>query len=666
MNFKEKVTKFFKIFHSLEISWQIYSLIILYLLVMILSFIINWRIGLMLLILCLIVIFFFVMNAQNFVRNLNTLANDISKSASMAEQDSLYRAPLAIIIYDNSKRVRWINPEFQNIYQSKDLLGEKLENIDIELIALLEVPDDKKWHVSTLNGYSFRVLHRRDNQSLYLFDVTDEIRIHESRKHDQLVFGYMFLDDYNEVSESMSDEQAAKFDSDLLNDLNQWTSSYGIYSKRLDDERFILILNAKTLKELEKTKFVFFEELHEKNFARNVPISISLGIAYSDSDEYTIKQLEQIAQSNLDLALGRGGDQIVVRSQNERARFYGGKSNPTEKRSNIRARLVYQALKTQIEQADNVLITGHKIPDTDSIGSSIGVQKIASYTGKQAKIIVNPQEFNHDIEELLKLSNAPNWDNILINHEQAEEFINDNTLIIMVDHSRPSLSEGEAYLDGKNIVIIDHHRRSEEFPDNTVLSYIEIYASSTSELVTEFFMNMRNTKKALNKYSATALLAGIIVDTNNFSNRTGSRTFDAASYLKSRGADITQIQSVLKEDFESVVQRNKLLETAKFPYDGYAVAVGDDKKVIDNIIASQAADMMLDIIDVEASFVIYRRNENTIGISARSLNKVNVQTIMERLGGGGHLSNAATQIPDKTIEEAYSLLIKELEYEQGE
>lgn len=666
MNFKEKITEFLKIFHSLEISWQIYSLIILYILVMILSFIINWRIGLMLLVLCLIVILFLVINAQNFVRNLNTLANEISKSASVAEQDSLYRAPLAIIIYDNNKRVRWINPEFQNIYQSKDLLGEKLENIDKELIAMLEVPDDKDWHIMSLNGYSFRVLHRRENQSLYLFDVTEEIRIQENRKYDQLVFGYMFLDDYNEVSESMSDEQAAKFDSDLLNDLNQWTSSYGIYSKRLDDERFILIMNAKTLKELEKNKFIFFEDLHEKNYARNVPISISLGIAFSDAETYTIKQLEQIAQSNLDLALGRGGNQIVVRSPNERARFYGGKSNPTEKRSNIRARLVYQALKTQIEQASNVLITGHKIPDTDSIGSSIGIQKIVSYANKEARIIVNPKEFNHDIEELLRLPNAPNWDNILINHEQAEDFINEDTLIIMVDHSRPSLSEGQAYLEGKNIVIIDHHRRSEEFPENTVLSYIEIYASSTSELVTEFFINMRNTKKALNKYSATALLAGIIVDTNNFSNRTGSRTFDAASYLKSRGADITQIQSVLKEDFASVIQRNKLLETAKFLYDGYAVAVGDENQLIDNVIASQAADIMLDIIDVEASFVIYRRSENTIGISARSLNKVNVQTIMERLGGGGHLSNAATQIPDVTIEEAYNLLIKEIEFEQEE
>ncbi len=667
MNFKQKVAEFFKRFHSLEISWQIYSITILYLLIMIFSFIINWRIGLMLFALQIIVAIFFAMNAKNFVRNLNTLANDISRSATLAEQDALYRAPLSILIYDDNNRVRWINPEFQTIYKSKDLLGEKLENIDKNLLAALEIPDDKEWHDFALKEYDFRALHRRENQALYLFDVTEEMRIQESRKNDLIVFGYLFLDDYNEVSESMSDEQAAKFDSDLLNDLNEWTSSYGIYSKRLDEERFILITNVSTLDKLEKNKFAFFEELHNKNYARNVPISISLGIAYPDSDKYTVKQLEKIAQSNLDLALGRGGDQIVVRSQNERARFYGGKSNPTEKRSNVRARLVYQALKAQIEQADKVLIAGHKIPDTDSIGSAIGIQKIATYAGKEARIVVNPKEFNHDIEELLTLSNAPNWDTILINHDQAEEYITEQTLFILVDHSRPSLSEAEMYLNNSNdVVIIDHHRRSEEFPENAVLSYIEIYASSTSELVTEFFMNMRNTKKALNKYDATALLAGIIVDTNNFSNRTGSRTFDSASYLRSRGADITQIQSVLKEDYEAVIVRNKLLETTKFIHDDYAIAYGDDNKIIDNIIASQAADAMLDIIGVEASFVIYRRSESTVGISARSLNKINVQTIMERLGGGGHLSNAATQIPDVTIAEAYNLLVKEIEYDQEE
>ena len=666
MNIREKIIDFFKRFHSLEISWQIYSLVILYLLVMILSFVINWQIGLMLLSLFIIVIIFFAMNANNFVRNLNTLANDISKSASIAEQDSLYRAPLAIIIYDNNERVRWLNPEFQTIYHSQDLLGQKLANIDRDLVDLLETPDDHKWHLTALKNYHFRVLHRRDIHSIYLFDVTNEVEILEERKYDRLVFGYMFLDDYNEIAESMSDEQAAKFDADLLNELNQWMSSYGIYSKRLDEERFVLFMNMKTLDTLEKNKFTFFEELHAKNFSRNVPLSISLGISYPDTEQYTIKQLEQTAQSNIDLALGRGGNQIVVRSQHDRARFYGGKSDPTEKRSNIRARLVYQALKNQIEQADNILITGHKVPDTDSIGSAIGVHKIATYSGKEARIVVNPKEFNHDIEELLSLPNAPNLKNIFINHEQAKEFVREKTLIIMVDHSRPSLSEGQPYLDDHDIVIIDHHRRSEEFPKNTVLSYIEIYCSSASELVTEFFMNMRNTKKSLNKFEATALLAGIIVDTNNFSNRTGSRTFDTASYLRSRGADIVQIQSVLKEKFESVLQRNKLLETAKFLFDGYAIAFGDDDKIIDNIIASQTADALLDIIGVKASFVIYRRSDKIIGISARSLNKVNVQTIMERLGGGGHLSNAATQIPDTTIEETYALLVKEIEYEQGE
>jgi len=241
--------------------------------------------------------------------------------------------------------------------------------------------------------------------------------------------------------------------------------------------------------------------------------------------------------------------------------------------------------------------------------------------------------------------------------------MSDETLMILVDHHRPSLSEAEELINGHDVVIIDHHRRGEEFPEQTVLTYIEPYASSTSELITEFFINMRNTNEALNKFEATALLAGVIVDTNNFSSRTGSRTFDVASYLKSRGADRVQIQRLLKEDLSNLIERNKLLEHTKFVKDGYAVIIGPNEEVFDNITASQTADVLLDVKDVEASFVIYRRSDSVVGISARSLGSINVQTIMERLGGGGHLSNAATQIEDKSTEEVYIQLSEEINKE---
>ena len=229
----------------------------------------------------------------------------------------------------------------------------------------------------------------------------------------------------------------------------------------------------------------------------------------------------------------------------------------------------------------------------------------------------------------------------------------------MVDHNKPSLSDAEELIDMAEVVIVDHHRRGEEFPSNSVLTYIEPYASSTSELVTEFFMNMRYSKEGLSAFEATALLAGIMIDTHSFSSRTGSKTFDTASFLKSRGADMDQIQILMKEDYAAVSMRNRLIEKMEV-FDHFAITKGDNQTIIDNIIASQTADSMLTIKGIDASFVVYRRNNHTIGISARSLGTVNVQIIMEKLGGGGHLSNAATQIEDINIDQAYQKLIEEI------
>ncbi|EFR31890.1 DHH family phosphoesterase [Eremococcus coleocola] len=668
----QKIKSFFKFFHSLEISWQIYSIVILYLLIMLSAFYIKWQFGLMLLFLLVIVIIFIIFNFQDVADNINVLANNISKSAQTVQEDAMFRAPIAITIYDDQQRIKWINPTFQHLFMGQDLLGEYLISLNSDFKKVLAVKDDDQWHqVKFMDSY-FKVLHREINHTLYLVDITEEIQIKENRKFDQVVFGYLFIDDYNEVLEAMDDRQVAKFDSDLLSEITRWTKLHGIYYKRLDEEKFIVIMNMRTLDSLEENKFKFFEELRKRNYAKNIPISISLGIAYSENEIYDINGLAEQAQNNLDLALGRGGDQIVVRSQDGRARFYGGKTNPSEKRSNIRSKLVFQALRNAISKADRVLVSGHKRPDTDSIGSAFGIYKLARHLNKEARIIINPMEINSDIEQLLSLPNEEyQLENVLISHEQTKDWITPSTLIIMVDHHRPSLSEAEDFLENHALIIIDHHRRGEEFPKNTELSYIEIYASSAAELITEFYMNMRNTSHNLNAFEATALLSGIVVDTNNFSARTGSRTFDAASFLKSRGADIAKINRILKEDLDAVINRNKLVDNLEIYDSDYAISKGPENQVIDNVIASQSADQMLTIKGVEASFVIYKRqsleeDQSVIGISARSLGTINVQTIMERLGGGGHLSNAATQIYDKTMDEVYQMLIESIEFDREE
>ncbi|WP_282920687.1 DHH family phosphoesterase [Ignavigranum ruoffiae] len=658
---KEKIKRFFSIFHSLEISWQIYTVTLAYIIIMTIAMINDWKTGILLLLLLLIVLAFLYFNMETFVQNINALANDLSKEIREAHEDSYNRSPLGILFYDDKQRIRWLNTSMQNIIGKKDVLGEYIPEIDEQISQFFAVEDDKHWHIIKYYSKYYKTLHQKADGRLFLIDVSDEVNIQEQRKNDRLVFGYLLLDDYNEVIETLDDQEAADFDATLLKEINYWTNTYHIYSKRIDDEKFILLMNLATLAELEQNKFKFFDELKKKNNLQNILVSVSIGIAYPSKEEvdYRINDLAKQAQANLDLALGRGGDQIVVKSQYDKARFYGGKTQQTQKRSNIRSKLIFQAFQTQIQQCDNVLITGHQVPDLDSIGSALGMYKIVKLFNRPVKIVVNEDEFNSDVKELIRLSKNLNVNETFVDVEAAKALISKKTLIIMVDHNKPSLSDAEELIDMAEVVIVDHHRRGEEFPSNSVLTYIEPYASSTSELVTEFFMNMRYSKEGLSAFEATALLAGIMIDTHSFSSRTGSKTFDTASFLKSRGADMDQIQILMKEDYAAVSMRNRLIEKMEV-FDHFAITKGDNQTIIDNIIASQTADSMLTIKGIDASFVVYRRNDHTIGISARSLGTVNVQIIMEKLGGGGHLSNAATQIEDINIDQAYQKLIEEI------
>lgn len=663
---KEKIQKFFEVFNSLEISWQLYSLAFAYLIITLIAIVLKWQIGMLLLLLLAAIVIFGLFNFNNFFKDFSMVANRLSNLAKIAEEDSLYKSPIAVIIYDTNQRINWINPALHQVFDAKDILGKSIMSLDEEFVEALKLDSSQEWVTIRLEKSFYKLMHQPNRRAIYLLDTTEENKIREDKQFDQVVFGYLFLDDYDELIHSMDDNQAAKFDSELLNDLNNWTNQHHIYLKRLDEEKFLLLFNKLILDELENEKFKTFEAIREKNHLKNIPISISLGIAYSQIERYQLNDLAEQAQLNLDLALGRGGDQIVVRSQDGKARFYGGKTNPTEKRTNIRSKLVFQALVNSIEQAEKVIISGHKYPDMDSIGSAIGLYRIVKHLGKECRIIVNEEEFNHDIVQLLEMPQIKNEKHLMfVNEQTALEIRTDNTLIVLVDHHKPSLSEAEALIDGHDTVIIDHHRRSEEFPKQTVLTYIEPYASSTSELVTEFFMYTGSNLEALNKFEATAMLAGIIVDTNNFSLRTGSRTFDAASYLKSRGADTAQINRMLKEDLETVKRRNHLIEKSVYLSEGYVVSCGEEEIVYDTITAAQSADEMLGLKDVEASFVIYKRSDEKVGISARSLGTINVQIIMEKLGGGGHLSNAAVQLKDKTIEEAYELLLSKLDIDTG-
>jgi len=375
----------------------------------------------------------------------------------------------------------------------------------------------------------------------------------------------------------------------------------------------------------------------------------------------------ELAQSSLDLVLGRGGDQVAIKQFDGKVKFYGGKTNPVEKRTRVRARVISHAMTDLVTVSDKVIIMGHKSPDMDSLGSAIGILNIANTNGVEGYIVFDPDDVDTGVYRLVDAIKADEelWERF-IEPDEAQDIITNQSLVVVVDTHKPSMVADPSLLTKTDYkVVIDHHRRGEEFVDNPTLVYMEPYASSTAELVTELLEYQPNATK-LKMLEATALLSGIIVDTKSFTLRTGSRTFDAASYLRSKGADTVLVQQFMKEDLDLYLKRSKLIERAEIYRESIAIVAAESGVTYGAVLIAQTADTLLTMTGVSASFVISERDDGRVGISARSLGSVNVQVIMERMNGGGHLSNAATQIEDTTVEDV-ELLLKDIleEYFEG-
>ena len=591
--------------------------------------------------------------------------SDLSYRIKRGEQDALIKMPIGILFYDKEGYIEWINPYMQRYFDNQEVLGKPLKEVDRQLYEQLEAKQDNKDKdiEVKLHGRAFSLMIQKDIDAVYLMDVTHYAQIRQEYEDTRLVIGQIFLDNYDEVTSAMNDKDISNLGNFVTNALADWAKEFGIYLKRVDEDHFFILTYAKTLKVLEEEKFKILDEVRKWTSKQNSPVTLSVGIAYGGSD---LTQLAKLSQNNLDLALGRGGDQVVVKAVEGQARFYGGKTNPMEKRTRVRARMISQALTELMNQADQIFVMGHRHPDMDSLGACLGVRRIAAMNGKQCWIVLYQEDLHSDIERLLEeLDQYPNIKGSIITPEMALEKATKDSLLIMADHSKPSMSIARPLYDKlKNrVMVIDHHRRGEEFPDNPILVYIEPYASSTCELITELFEYQAKDSEPINKLEATAMLTGIIIDTQSFALRTGTRTFDAASYLRSVGADLAMARHFMKESVKSYMQRNHLVERTKFA-EGDAVCCGEEDKIYDPVIAAQVADSLLNVSGVEASFVITKRASGKIGVSARSNGTKNVQVIMEEMGGGGHLSNAATQIADTTVGAVKEQLLAILKQEQ--
>ncbi|MER1955012.1 MAG: DHH family phosphoesterase [Desemzia incerta] len=654
----EKLPQFLK---NENVKISVGVLILMQLVIIILGFFSNISIGLVMLIIFLVFLSLLYVFSQRLIEKINKYIEDLSYRIKRGEQEALIKMPIGIILFDEEYKVQWTNPYFQShIGYQEEVLGKKIEEIDEELNQLIQKSYADNASTIVWGDKSYRIIIQEDIKVIYLMDISEYSQIKKRYQDEKFVLGNIFVDNYDEIVQGMTDRNISSINTFITTQLSNWAKQHRIYLKRVSEDRFIVFMHRKSLERMEKENFSILDQIREKTSKQNIPLTLSIGVAYTEADkeDENLDELASLAQSNLDLALGRGGDQAVIKSLSGEMRYYGGKTNPMEKRTRVRSRMISQALQELMKQADQVVVMGHVNPDMDAIGSALGIRRIAQMNNKEAWIVVEPKQYSHDIEKLLEEIETDNQiSRYIITPEVAEEMMTENTLIILVDFHRPSMGIAPNLLKQKNrVVVIDHHRRGEEFPNNPALVYIEPYASSTAELVTELFEYQSQEAEPITKLEATAMLGGIVVDTKSFSLRTGSRTFDAASYLRSCGADAVLIQRLLKEDADTYLLRSHLIESMEFVTDNIAVVTGEENEKYDTVVAAQTADTMLSMTNVDAAFVIFKRQDDRIGISARSLGEINVQVIMEELGGGGHLSNAATQLENTLVSEARTQL----------
>lgn len=637
----------------------VWALVLIFILTVLLAWF-NWALGLMGLVLGGVVGVFGILAERAFRKDLDDYVLTLSHRIKNVTGEVISHLPFGMVVFNEDKETQWHNAYISTVVGKPSIVGELIT----AYFPVLQHPiREKEAHIeTTVNGRVYELHVKTHERFMYVRDITDQWTLRKKYEEEKLALGIVMMDNLEEVAQGMDEQQRALMLSKVTGEINEWALKYGLFLRRLSSDRYLIITTMNVLKQLEQTRFELLDEVREITMDQKLPMTLSIGFAAGLDN---VIELGHLVQGSLDIALGRGGDQAVVKV-GQRQSYYGGKSNAVEKRTRVRARVISHALRDLIKESDNIIIMGHKMPDMDAIGAAIGVLKAAQLYGKEAFIVlegINPaiqrmMEMLKEDERLIKRFISP---------DHAISLMNKRSLAVVVDtHRATMVAEPKLLQATERIVIVDHHRRSEEFIDDAVLVYMEPYASSTCELVTELLQYIHD-RVSLDVREATALLAGITVDTKSFALRTGSRTFEAAGFLRRNGADSVLIQRMLKEDLEEYIRKAEIIRHAETYKECIAIAVADTGKAVTQLLIAQAADTLLNMTGMKASFVIGMRPDGLVGISARSLGSINVQIVMERLGGGGHLTNAAAQAQGTVAEVAGKLrkVLKELESEEG-
>lgn len=615
-----------------------------------LSFFFNQWLAFIAAILLFVMLIISVFIFRRFYRYLDRYLDDLSGKISIGSDRAVKTMPLGLIVLNENDQIEWVNP-FMSERIERNVISDPINEVYPNILQQLE----KAKEIEIADGaYAYRVRYSEKEHILYFIDMTEEATIQQAYDDQQPIIATLFLDNYDEITQNMNDTQRSEINSMVTRVISRWAQEHNVYLKRYSSDQFIAYLNRRILRELEETKFDILSQLREKSVGYRAQLTLSIGVGEGSEN---LIDLGELSQSGLDLALGRGGDQVAIKNMNGNVRFYGGKTDPMEKRTRVRARVISHALKDILLEGDKVIVMGHKRPDLDAIGAAIGVTRFAMMNNLEAYIVLNESDIDPTLRRVMdEIDEKPELKERFVTSDDAWNMMTSRTTLVVVDTHKPEMVIDENILNKANRkVVIDHHRRGESFISSPLLVYMEPYASSTAELVTEL-LEYQPTEQRLTRLESTVMYAGIIVDTRNFTLRTGSRTFDAASYLRAHGADTILTQHFLKDDIETYINRSELIRTVKLQENGIAIAHGPDDKIYHPVTVAQAADELLSLDGVEAAYVVARREENLIGMSARSLGEFNVQLTMEALGGGGHLTNAATQLEGVTVEAAIEKL----------
>ena len=601
-------------------------------------------------ILFLFVIFYlilFIWNRKKYENREFEQIQYVNHQAENSLNTLLNQMPVGVLKLDlSSGEVEWFNPYAELILTTEE--GE----IDVALIhKIIKASVGNPGSYATLGETRYSVHMDKGSGVLYFFDVSGEYEATVELVTSRPVIGIVSVDNYDDLEDETSESDISNINSFVANFVSEFAGKHAMFSRRVSMDRFYLFTDYTVLKELINDKFSVIDAFRDESKQRQLPLTLSMGFSYGDGNH---DEIGKVALLNLNLAEVRGGDQVVVKENDETKNplYFGGGSDASIKRTRTRTRAMMTAISDKIRSVDQVFVVGHKNLDMDALGSAVGMQFFASNVTENSYAIYDEEQMSPDIERAVSFLEKEGVTKLL-SVKDAVGMVTNRSLLILVDHSKTALTLSKDFYDlFTQTIVIDHHRRDQDFPDNAVITYIESGASSASELVTELIQFQNYRKKRLTRMQASVLMAGMMLDTKNFTSRVTSRTFDVASYLRTRGSDSITIQEIAATDFEEYREVNELiLQGRKFGSD-VLIAEAKDSKCYDTVVISKAADAMLAMSGIEASFVLAKNTQGFISISARSRSKLNVQRIMEELGGGGHFNLAAAQIKDLTLSEA--------------